>query len=112
MRQSRSGPRLPSEADRMKEGSRTRRPVGRPKGSNRLVTAIAEAETRHALAGLLKRRRSRRKPARPPSMLDAVLALQAERPTKPARKARKRRNRRKTPVRHVDVVRRLLALFE
>jgi hypothetical protein len=36
-----------------------RRP-GRPKGSNKLVVAIAEAELRHELAGLRPRRKSGR----------------------------------------------------
>ena len=96
----------------MREGSLPPRRRGRPPGSNRLVTAINAAETRHALAGLLKRRK-RRKPAKPASMLAAVLALtEAKRPIEPALKKRKRRKRRKPPVRRIDQFRRILSLLE
>jgi hypothetical protein len=80
-----------------------RRPVGRPVGSNRLLAAITEAETRHELAGLRPRRRKTRKPAKPPSMLDAVLALtEAGRPREAAAELRRRRKRRRRPVRRID----------
>jgi hypothetical protein len=94
-----------------REGSLPPRRPGRPRGSNRLIAAIHEAETRHALAGLLKRCR-RRKPAKLPSMLDAVLALtEAERPREPAPEPRSRKWR-KRPVRQIDRFRCLLSMLE